>query len=563
MNLNNNGHFNDNSLDYFNNLIPKKEEISFAGKEVVLYDRVSSKNQFENGTSIENQRKNILSEIDRLGAICIKRFGGTYESAKTDEDRKGFAELLSFIKKAKKKPFAIFVNDMSRFSRSGGSSIGIMGSLKEMGIYVYEVTTGVSNISDRGELNIYKSSLTAREENIRRTELTRPNIIRALERGIWFGRAPLGYELFGRRVKDPSRVNGTQTIKINDTGKLLKKAFEWKLTGKYSDVEIISKLRAMGLKISAQKISKTWRNPFYCGIIISKYLPKAVKGNWDGIITKEQFIKIQNIVNDNPCGFKHVTNELSKVLGSGFSKCSVCGTSITAYTNKKKKIPYYKCRVCKSNANAYTTDNSKFTGLNDIFLKHLKKYSIQNEIYELVKIQTIKLFSQYNQENELIRTQLTSRLKKIQEEIRQLRIAWGRETKPAEVCRVTISHLEEDSKNILQELDSLPSSKSNLEFILNTILEKLRNIDQFWLSLKYEGRTVLQRTIFPNGIRVDLKNRLNLTGDVNRFIEVINTFSTSCDKKESGNQPLLIANSHYVARSGVEPESAAADMNPL
>ncbi len=84
-------------------------------------------------------------------------------------------------------------------------------------------------------------------------------------------------------------------------------------------------------------------------------------------------------------------------------------------------------------------------------------------------------------------------------------------------------------------------------------MNKLQNIDQLWVSLKYEGRTLLQRTLFPNGIKVDLKNRMNLTGESNKFIELINTFSMNYDKKENGNQHILNADSHLVARMGIEP----------
>jgi site-specific DNA recombinase len=519
------------SNSFFNSLLPKKEEVTFEGKEVILYYRVSSKYQYENGTSIEIQKKNILNKINTLGAICIKEFGGTYESAASDYDRKEFSDLLNFVKKAKRKPFAIFVNDISRFSRTGGGSISIMEQLKKIGVFLYEVSTGESNITIKGELNIYKGSLRAREDNIIRTEATRPNIIEALENGKWIGKAPFGYDHFGKRVNESKRVSGKQKIIINKAGHLLKKAFEWKLTGKYSDVEIIAKLKAHGLSIKPQKISKIWRNPFYCGIIVSRYLTKAVKGNWEGLITEKQFIKLQEIIKKNPSGFKHVTTENSKILGSGFSTCSICNSKITAYTNKKKNIPYYKCRVCNSNANAQTTLKTKNLGLNDVFIEYLKKYSIPPEVCELVRIQTAKLFESKKQENEQLLNALITNLKKIESEIKQVKIDWGRGTKPASVCEETINYLEDQASDIRKEIDNSPNPKSNLQKNINSAIEKLQNIEQLWLSLKYEGRRVLQKTIFPSGIKVDLKNRSSLTGEVNKFIELTTTLSMNYEYK--------------------------------
>ena len=64
-----------------------------------------------------------------------------------------------------------------------------------------------------------------------------------------------------------------------------------------SDVEIIKKLRALGLDVIKQKLSPIWRNPFYCGIIRNKLLgDDLAKGNWESMVSQKEFLIVQNIL---------------------------------------------------------------------------------------------------------------------------------------------------------------------------------------------------------------------------------------------------------------------------
>ena len=104
----------------------------------VIYTRVSSKEQ-EEGYSLETQLK-ACEEYARKNSYIIKgQFGGTYESAKTDE-RKEFNRMLSFVKKCPDKITYIIVYSVDRFSRSGANAIYIKDQLRSEGIFLVAVT---------------------------------------------------------------------------------------------------------------------------------------------------------------------------------------------------------------------------------------------------------------------------------------------------------------------------------------------------------------------------------------------------------------------------------------
>ena len=64
---------------------------------IVFYTRVSTKVQAENNQSLSMQKKYCDAYALEHGLEVAAYFGGTYESAKTDE-RKEFNRMLAFVK---------------------------------------------------------------------------------------------------------------------------------------------------------------------------------------------------------------------------------------------------------------------------------------------------------------------------------------------------------------------------------------------------------------------------------------------------------------------------------
>ena len=80
----------------------KKEKGRIIGKNntAVIYTRVSSKEQFDNNASLTTQLKYCQEYAIRKELEVLEYFGGTYESAKSDE-RREFQRMLSYVKRRK------------------------------------------------------------------------------------------------------------------------------------------------------------------------------------------------------------------------------------------------------------------------------------------------------------------------------------------------------------------------------------------------------------------------------------------------------------------------------
>lgn len=125
--------------------------INNESQSCVIYTRVSSKEQMDTNKSLEWQKKYCV-EYATKNSLSIKGyFGGTYESAKSDE-RLEFNRMLKFVKSCKSKVSSILVYSLDRFSRTGDSAIYIASQLKKAGINIIAVTQPIDTNSHAGML---------------------------------------------------------------------------------------------------------------------------------------------------------------------------------------------------------------------------------------------------------------------------------------------------------------------------------------------------------------------------------------------------------------------------
>lgn len=117
----------------------------------VIYTRVSTKEQADNNMSLAKQMKACEAYAYKNELNVLASFGGTYESAKTDE-RKEFTRMLNYVKNSRHKVAYILVYSFDRFSRSGPNAIYISESLRKQGIQIRAVTQPVDAMTPTGAL---------------------------------------------------------------------------------------------------------------------------------------------------------------------------------------------------------------------------------------------------------------------------------------------------------------------------------------------------------------------------------------------------------------------------
>jgi site-specific DNA recombinase len=159
----------ENSLDLFKPFSKQNTGAKkVTGMNAVVYTRVSSKEQ-EDNFSLPYQKKVCEEFARRIGYNVLAFFGGTYESAKTDE-RKEFNRMLSFVKKSKEKIAHIIVYNEDRFSRTGANAIYITSELKKQGVVVVSATSPIDSTTPSGTLHQNIKFVFSQYDNDQRRE---------------------------------------------------------------------------------------------------------------------------------------------------------------------------------------------------------------------------------------------------------------------------------------------------------------------------------------------------------------------------------------------------------
>ena len=122
-----------------------------ASRNAVIYTRVSSKEQADTNQSLETQKKYCLQYALKNDYNILGFFGGTYESAKTDE-RNEFNRMIKFVKNQKEGISHILVYSLDRFSRTGDNAIWLSRQLRDLGILIMSVTQPIDTKNPAGVL---------------------------------------------------------------------------------------------------------------------------------------------------------------------------------------------------------------------------------------------------------------------------------------------------------------------------------------------------------------------------------------------------------------------------
>lgn len=502
-------------------------------KIFIIYTRVSSSEQVD-GQSLEVQIDKCREYANTRSYNIVGEFGGTYESAKSDKERKEFSRMLTFIKQSNKKDSnqivkTVIVFSTSRFSRTGSTTI--IEEVEARGAYVVSATSNYDPRTPVGKYMQLMELANARFQNDEKRATTVENSVKALLKGRWIGKSPRGY--------DQKTTKKEQIITINEEGKLIRKAFLWKANNKLSNEEIRHRLAAEGFHICKQKLSELFKNPFYCGYMAHKFLQgDIVQGNHPPLIPKEIFLKVNGELSKNHSGYEQkIDKEYAPLLGS--IKCPCCGNNLSASisTKMRKKfgrtdIGYYVCshKGCKY--------NSSTKNVHEAFEEEVNKYSLSDKVSELLKLQLTITFDNMNKENKERAQSIKSNIKAKEKELEQVETNYAlcSDAKKQEICIKVMTRLETEIRGLQVEYSKVNTEILNLDKFIDYAFAMRSNLFNLWELQGLEGRRRLQKLVFPDGFIYDKNNEHIEPRTVNQFFLLNYSFPTNNgDKKRETN----------------------------
>ena len=541
-----------NNLNIFNKLRDEKD-ISFSNNKIIWgYTRVSSKEQLDN-FSLQTQKENIISYSKNHGYEIEQFFGETNESASKDLERNEFRKLFDALRKSKIKPFAVAVFKMSRFSRTGSGGIALLYKVtKKYRVHIIESSTGLCTANPEDELSMQYALLDARRENKNKLDASLPGMKKLLANGNWLGKAPRGYTHFGPRVKNYDNIRQKQELVLNQEGKLIKSAFQWKLNG-MSDVDIRAKLKKLGMTISKQSLSAMWRKPFYAGVNNNKLLDKCKEGNWEAVITKKDFLILQESLTKNNSSYRQTKNNDRFPL-NGTIHCGKCESKLTHYTIHKKNLDYYKCNACQGmNINANKTKKSNLEGAHTMFYNTLKRYQLPDELTKMFIRELKEVFLNHNKTHFDEKSIVKAKIKELEKDIETVEEKYVTDRISTELYQKYTTKYTQEIHDLNESIEEIDFNLSNLENYIERSIELCSNIHNMWDKANFKLKQRIQKLVFPRGVKLATNKKEYLTKYSNSIFEIINSISgikTLNEKRPSNPEA---EKSSLVAGTGLEP----------
>jgi DNA invertase Pin-like site-specific DNA recombinase len=489
-----------------------ENKINAITNDCVIYTRVSSSKQMDN-LSLETQLKGTNEHAKRFKLITREHFGGTYESAQTDE-RKEFQRMIKYIRTSRYKISKILVYSLERFSRND-NSIWLSGQLRKLGVEIVSVTQPIDTSNPAGQMQQKMLFIFGEFDNQLRRQKCMAGTRERLLKGDWCAKPPIGYDII--------RINDERKIVVNDFGrKIVKKIFLWKAQERLSTVEIQKRLLALKVNYNLRRIGEILVNPFYCGMMAHKaLLGEVIEGRHEKLISKEIFLHVTQILESKRLGLQ-TKKESPTIALKRFMKCESCNQPMRGYVVSKWGVSYYKCNTpgCKCNRNA--------DEVNVKFLRLLSDFTVNKEYAELIKYEVTTTFKQMNssiEENQFATkvkiTDLNKRIERIEER-------YILEEITGELYAKFKAKFEKERDDLEGEIHKTAIEMSKLDGFLDYTLNIAAHLPKMWEEGNYTQRQLLQYMVFPEGIAYNRQEDECRSGRVNSFMAHLSCVSKTC-----------------------------------
>ena len=293
-------------------------------RTAVLYARVSSREQREEGYSIEAQVKLLRAAALKEGFEIVREFIEV-ESAKA-AGRKQFAEMVTFFKR-NRTCRTLLVEKTDRLYRNQRDAL----TLEDLDIRIHFVKENETLSKDaKSQVKFMHDIRLAMarnySENLR--EEVKKGMAEKASQGTYPGRPPFGYR----------NNRGARTIEIPpEKARIAGHVFELFASGRFSLLSLSKELRHVeGTYISKTNLHKMLTNPFYIGRF--EWGGQTYQGTHPALISPELYSQVQAVL----CGHNRPKYGKQDIPFRGMLTCAHDQCTVTGEL-KKNKYVYYRC----------------------------------------------------------------------------------------------------------------------------------------------------------------------------------------------------------------------------
>lgn len=459
-------------------------------KKAVIYCRVSTKEQVEEGNSLVTQEKNCREYAAKNGYEILSVFIEQGESAKT-ADRTELKKLMAFCTAKKNKVTAVIAYKIDRISRNTDDYSLIRIQLKRYGVEI-KSTSEYFEDTPAGRFMENIIANVAQFDNEVRTERSVGGMLDAVREGRYVWLAPYGYTNI--------RVEGKATIAPNSYADFVLEAFNEMAKNIYPAEEIRKKLSKEGMvNLKGNPISKSCfyhllRNKIYTGWI--NQFGELNKGSFKAIISEELFNRVQWVLSGNSCKSKqHLKENPDFPLRKFFVHPE--GQKLTGCWAKgrNKKYPYYFFHKHSLN---FKRDN-----LNNYFKELLKSFEVDDLVFEMILKHVKKYLGNNNSDSNIEFEKLKKRAIDLKSKQMQLIDKNIEGVISNDLLREKLKEIDNEIYKVNQELSNGPKKSIDYRSLFKFTKHVIQNPGEAWENASLSNKIKLQWFYFPDGIVFD------------------------------------------------------------
>lgn len=458
----------------------------------IIYTRVSTKNQAEEGYSLAGQEKDCKVFAEMNGYNVSKVFVEKGESAKT-QDRTELQNLMKFCVANKKNIDAIIIWKIDRLTRDIKDFYSLQEFFAKLNIKVlFAIENNGDSATDKLTRNLM--GVLAQYENDQKSERVTNGMKTAFLQGHWMWKAPIGYIMKNGNIEpDPK------------TAHHIKKIFKLFATGMYMQTQIIKIMADDGLKINTNLLCRMLKNPLYNGYMYKKeWSEEPIRGIFEPLISEAEFKKVQDILNGKKPVITTYNRNNPEFPLRQFITCPNCNQPLTGSKSKgrKERYAYYHCH----HKDCCINFRIRKERLEDAFVDYLKFIKPERNLLNLFEATVKDVY------NENLSLRLNSQ-KQVQDKLIELK---NRKSKLIDF-RLDGTISEEDymfkTEQLAEEIQEHEFRLREIDEIDNDLCKCLKyackmieNIDTLWIKGDLDLKQRLQKLIFPKGLSYNLSD---------------------------------------------------------
>lgn len=477
-------------------------------KQCVIYCRVSTKEQVEEGNSLITQERLCREYAAKHGYFVVQIYIEQGESAKT-VDRTELKKLISYCTIKKNKIDAVIIYKIDRLSRNTDDYSQIRIMLKQYAVEIKSISEYFEDTpAGRFMENIIAN--VAQFDNDVRAERSVNGMKEAVKEGRYVWMAPLGYS--------NRKVDGKATIIPNEQAHIIKGMFK-ALVYELKPIEEIRRelltnkpILLKGKCLSKSNFYRLLRNELYCGII--RKFGKVYEGKYEPLISKELFYQAQDVLKGKKKSWAIKSTEdfplrrfLQHPSGKAVTGCWAQG--------KYKKYPYYMVQGHNFNVRKEI--------LEETFFQWLDQFKLDVSLFKRIEEKIKDELAKAAERKPLERTQMASQIKDLKETQANLIDKNIAGVIPDDLCRDRLNEITVELARLSEKLNTSDDRMPDVKEILVTARKVMLEPGRTWKEADYKHKVWLQSFYFPEGITIE--NSATRTPKICKLFKVKSMFS--------------------------------------